>query len=509
MKSPSPTAIVIGAGIGGVSAAARLAKNGYQVTVFEKRSGPGGRCSPLELDGHQFTTGPSLLVMRELYEQTFADLGERLEDHLDLRQIDPSYHIRFKDGTRLALTSDLDEMKAQLEAIEPGSFDSLLRYMAEGSQHYKLAMPRLVQRNFRSLFEFASLNNLLLIPKLNVLKKHYDHVGKYFKDPRLKAAFTFQDMYMGMSPKQASALFSMIQYSEFADGVWFPTGGMHRVIEALVSIGGNLGVRFIFDAPVARIDVDNHQVTSITLEQGDQFKADVIVANADLPYVHRALLPKNGATDEFERMQHGFSAIVFYWGLDDRFPTLEPHNLFLPQDFPGCLDSIFNGDFSTRDLPFYVHVPSRVDSDLAPIGGDSLMVAVPVGLINRTAIQNWGEIRARARSHVLKRLHESESVDLEKHIRVETCHSPPYWQDQFNLTRGSTHGLSHTLTQLAYLRPPNRHPQYRNLYFAGASTHPGTGLPTVLVSAKLSIERVLEDAPAGQRSSLFAPASIS
>jgi phytoene desaturase len=511
MVANNPTALVVGAGIGGIAAAARLARHGYQVTAVEKRGGPGGRCSRLEVDGHQFTTGPSLLVMREVYEQTFADLGERLEDHLDLRRIDPSYHIQFGDNSTLALTSDLDVMRTQLETKEAGSFDGYLRYLAEGSEHYRLAMPHLVQRNFRNLFEFANPANLLMVPRLKVLKKHYRHVGKYFKDPRLKAAFTFQDMYMGMSPNSASALFSMLQYSEFADGVWFPMGGMHRVIEALTNIAENLGVQFRYNAPVERIKVNGRQATSVVLESGDRLFADVVVANADLPYVYRALLPHNGSPDKFERKNYGFSAVVFYWGVDRHLPNLKPHNLFLTDDFPECLDTIFDDPKNPLpcDPPFYLHAPSRVDPSLAPKGGESLMAAVPVGLIDITAKQDWADIRARARAYVLQRLWKFEGIDLEKHIRAEVCHSPPCWQHEFNLIKGSTHGLSHALSQLAYLRPPNRHPRYRNLYFTGASTHPGTGLPTVQVSARLVVERILEDAPSRECLSIFSSASIS
>jgi phytoene desaturase len=447
--------------------------------------------------------------MRELYEQAFADLGERLEDHLELCRIDPTYHIYFGDGSKLALSGDLEMMRTQLEAIEPGSFDAYLRYLGEGSEHYRLALPKVVKRNFRNLMEFANPSNLLLVPKIKVLKKHYSHIGSYFRDPRLKAAFTFQDMYMGLSPTEASAMFSMLQYSELVDGVWFPLGGMHRVIETLVQIAQTSGVRFEYGTPVSRINVSGNRVTGVTVEGGDQVHSNVVVANADLPYVYRKLLPDRRAADRLERKKFGFSAIVFYWGLDRQYPILEPHNLFLTPDFPGCLDSIFKDFDLPKNPPLYVHVPSRVDPSLAPEGCDSIMAAVPVGNIDHGAGQDWTAISRLARDHVLQRLAKIGASEFEKHIQAELCHGPTDWERQINLVNGSTHGLSHTLTQLAYLRPSNRHAHYKNLYFTGASTHPGTGMPSVLVSARLAVERVLEDAQVTQRSSSALPAIAS
>lgn len=224
MASMSSVAVV-GAGLSGIAAAARLAREGYDVTVVEKNGGPGGRCGRLEADGHRFDTGATLFLMPELYAKAFRDLGERMEDHIELLRVDPTYHIHFGDGTDLDLTSDFDAVRSQLEAIEPGSFAGLLRYLDEGRRHYELTLPNLVNRDFRSMREFLRPSNLLLFLRLNVLTRHYENVGNYFSDSRLKIAFTFQNLYVGLSPYEAPAVFSLIQYSEFADGVWFPKGG--------------------------------------------------------------------------------------------------------------------------------------------------------------------------------------------------------------------------------------------------------------------------------------------
>lgn len=239
-----PTAIVIGAGIGGIAAAARLAKNGYDVTVLEKESTPGGRCNQIVRDGHRFDIGPTLFLMPEVWEETFAALGERMSDHLDLRRIDPTYKVHFEDGLQLALTSNLGEMQTQLEKVEPTAFTGFLNYIAEGIRHYKLSLEKFVGRNFYNIFEYFSLKNLPLIVQLKALQKHYANTGRFFRDERLKAAFTFQNMYLGLSPYDAPATYSLLQYTELAEGVWYPMGGMYAAIQALVKVAEKLGVTF-------------------------------------------------------------------------------------------------------------------------------------------------------------------------------------------------------------------------------------------------------------------------
>src|ERR1041385_464378 len=257
-----PTAIVIGAGIGGIATAARLAKNGYDVTVLEKESTPGGRCNQILREGHRFDIGPTLFLMPEIWEETFAALGERMSDHLELQRIDPTYKVHFDDGLQLELTSNMGEMQTQLEKVEPSAFTGFLNYIAEGSKHYKMSVEKFVGRNFYNVFEYFSLGNLHLLFTLKALMKHYDNVGKYFKDERLKATFTFQNMYLGLSPYDAPATYSLLQYTELAEGVWYPMGGMYAGIQALVKIAEKLGVKFMYDAPVKRIEEESRKIKS-------------------------------------------------------------------------------------------------------------------------------------------------------------------------------------------------------------------------------------------------------
>jgi phytoene desaturase len=492
--------LIVGAGIGGIATAARLARHGFDVTVVEKNEKSGGRVGQMKLDGYSFDTGATLLLMPEVYAETFTALGEHLPDHLELRRIDPTYHLYFPDDSRLLMTSDMHEMQVQMEALQPGSFESMLRYLAAGSRLYDLSLDDLVGRNFRSLSEFLSPRMLLLFSHLKALTRHTDYAGRFFKDPRLLMAFTFQDMYMGLSPYDSPATYSLMQSTELVGGVWYPIGGMYRVAEALTTIAEKLGVQFLFDAHVERILVEGARATGVKLEDGRVFKADTVVANADLGYVYRHLLPDRVTSTRLDRREYGCSTIMFYWGLDRQYPQLGPHNLFLNGDYRQSFEVIFKQKGMPDEPNFYIHAPVRIDPSMAPAGHDTWYVAVPVGHIDdiedelKGGInQDWHALQHRARSYILHRLSQLGFPEVESHIREELSIVPHWWQNRYNLTRGSTHGLSHKLTQMAYLRPNNRHSRYHNLYFVGASTHPGTGIPTVLISARLAAQRVMEE----------------
>jgi len=382
----------------------------------------------------------------------------------------------------------------QMEAIEPGSFERLLHYLAEGRHHYELSLPNVISRDFHSLTEFINPRMLSIFLRLKSLTRHTSYAHRFFKTSRLQMAFTFQDMYMGLSPYESPATYSLMQYTELCDGLYYPLGGMYRITETLTNIAEKLGVRFLYNAPVERILVDGRRATGVELTDGQKLSSDILVANADLGYVYRQLLPDDGEAGRIDRKEYGCSTVMFYWGLDNQYPQLGPHNLFFSGDYRKGFEEIFK-DTTMPDQPnFYIHAPARMDPSAAPAGHDTLYAAVPVGHISKRKPQDWPGIQARARAFMIERLAQLGMADIESHIKVELRFAPHDWQSRYNLTRGSAHGLSHKLTQMGYFRPHNQHMRYRNLYFVGASTHPGTGVPTVLVSARLTSRRILEEA---------------
>ncbi len=485
--------IVIGAGIGGIVAATHLAQRGLRVLVLEKNAHAGGRCDRISREGHHFDTGPTLLVMPLLYESEFSALGVSMRDMLDLQRVDPTYHLVFDDGSQLALTSDMKSMQEQLESFERESFRGLLRYMDEGHRHYHLGIQKLVNRDFRTVSEFFTVSNIPLLFQLKPFVNHYRNMSAYFDDPRLKAAFTFQDVYMGLSPFEAPATFSMMPYTELAHGVWYPRGGMLRIVNALMEIALRAGVEFEFDASVERIDINGTRARGVILTDGRRPKADAVLANADLPYVYNDLLPQDGQAKRLSRKRFSCSVISFFWGVDKQYATLGPHTLFLASDYRENFASIIRDLDLPANPSLYVHAPARLDSSMAPAGEDTLTAIVPVGHMSENGEQDWGELRDKAREQVFRRLAILGITDLESHIKFETTFTPLSWRKRYNLMKGSTHGLCHNLTQLGYFRPRNRHSHYHNLYFAGASTHPGTGIPTAMVSGRLAAQRIADD----------------
>jgi phytoene desaturase len=486
--------VVVGAGIGGLSAATHLARAGMSVTIVEKDAAAGGRCGRLVRNGHRFDTGPTLFVMPRLYESEFMALGASLRERLELRRVDPTYRLEFDDGARLSLTSDMEAMRQQLEAVEPGSFEGLQRYLSAGAQHYSIVAEKMVAHDFRRATDYLRVGGLALLLLDNPLANHYRRMGRYFATPRLKNAFTFQDLYVGLSPFEAPAILSLMSYTELAHGVWYPRGGMYSVVEALVDLARDAGVEFRFLANVARIDTTPRRVRGVILDDGSRLPADAVVANADLPYVYEHLLPHDPATEKLLRMRFSCSTISFFWALDRTYEALPPHTLFLPDDYRQTFDSIVRDHDLPANPSVYLHAPGRLDAGVAPAGRDSLTAIVPVGHLRSDPEQDWAALRDRAREHVFERLGRLGLGDLREHITFEESYTPLSWSRRHNLAKGATHGLAHTLSQLGRLRPSHRHRHYSNLYFAGASTHPGTGVPTAMSSGRLAARRLLADA---------------
>jgi phytoene desaturase len=314
----------------------------------------------------------------------------------------------------------------------------------------------------------------------------------YFKEPRLKAAFTFQDVYMGLSPFEAPATFSMMPYTEIAHGVWFPRGGMYRVVEALMEIACAAGVEFVFDAEVDRTEVVGTCAQGVILTDGRHLNADV-VANADLPYVYQCLLPEQDLASRLAHKRFSCSVISFFWGVDKTYPALAPHTLFLADNYQENFERISRQCDLPENPCLYLHAPARLDPSFAPQGEDTLTAIVPVGHMGEQGEQDWSNIRDRARQAVFDRLAILGITDLQVHLKFEVNYPPLSWHRRYNLMKGSTHGLAHTLMQLGYFRPHNQHPRYHNLYFVGASTHTRTGVPTALISARLAANRVVDE----------------
>jgi len=487
-------AVIIGAGIGGIATAVFLARSGFQVKVYEKNAFPGGRCSGTTRDGHRFDMGATIYLMPSVYRSVFESMGLKIEDCFQSLPLEILYKVYFEDGTEIPFSTDGDIMRSGLEKTEPGSYKKARQYASTGYRFFNLAMEKLIGRNFYGLFDFVTLNNMLLLIKLKTYLRHAVYIRKFFRHPHLRKAFTFQNIYVGQNPYTAPALYAMIPAAEMTEGSLVPAGGMFKITETLISAAEKLGVQFFCGKPVRRINVNENRATGIMLEDGEEITADVVIANADLPYIYRELLPDKRISKRIDRMKFSSSAVVMHWGLDKTYPQLGHHSVFLSDNYRVNLRRIFR-EHSLSDNPsFYIHAPSRTDPTAAPEGGDTLSVVIPSGHANVKKPQNWDERKQKARQSVISRLKKLGLDDIEDHIKFEFSYLPGDWENVFNLSRGATFGsLGHNIFQMGYFRPHNRHRRYKNLYFTGGSTHPGNGIPLVLMSAKLTTERILKE----------------
>jgi phytoene desaturase (3,4-didehydrolycopene-forming) len=471
-------------------------------------------------EGYRFDQGPSLLLLPKLFKETFHDLDTSLEaEGVQLLKCDPNYNLWFGDGESFELSSDTSVMKREIEKWEgKEGFERYLEWLEEAHRHYEISVREVLHKNFTSIFNLCRPSFLAHLFALHPFESIYSRASKYFWTERLRRVFTFGSMYMGMSPFDAPGTYSLLQYTELAEGIWYPVGGFHAVVAALVRIGERLGVQFRLNTPVSFILTthDGTNTTGVQLSNGEQLTADLVVINADLVYAYNSLFPTSPSSfypKSLQKRAGSCSSISFYWALSQTVPELKTHNIFLADEYRESFDSIFDRQSIPREPSFYVNVPSRIDPTAAPKGKDSVVVLVPVGhLLNSSTSQNtdgdpnvnsgaginpeqdWDSIVDSARKTILSTIEtRTGCAPLSKLIVHEELNTPTSWESTFNLDKGSILGLSHSFSNVLAFRPKTKHPQIKGVYFVGASTHPGTGVPIVLAGAKITAEQILRE----------------
>lgn len=500
MSSPSPLssprparrAIVVGAGIGGLAAAVRLAHAGYRVTVLEKHGVPGGRGGIWQSEGFSFDTGPSLVMMAEIWRKLFADVGRRFDDYVTLVQCDPNYRLTFEDGSSLVMTTKLNELLERFEEIEPGVTPRALEFLAHTGQLYTRGI-KFISRNMHRLSTMLNISSMG--PKYGpaAIGDLQRLVRRYFKDRRLQQAVTFQSLYLGLSPYSSLAVYGLLAYTEIAGGIWYPMGGMHALARALEKLGREFGVEYRYNTPVARFNTDASRVQSVVLEDGTVEAADLVVCNADLPYAHQKLLGK--PHPRTERFEYSCSVVLLYLGVNRQYPNIYHHNLAVTEDLETSCRLLFKERRMPKETPLYFVATTRTDSSQAPPGCESLYVLALAPSQDPANPIDWSVEGPKVASHTIDRLERLGLTDLRQHIVTQKIVTPDDFTARFGNLRGEAFGLAHNLRQIGYFRPHNRHDKYTNLYFVGQSTHPGCGLPIVLMSADLATQRIRDEQP--------------
>lgn len=489
------TVAVVGAGPGGLTAAMILAGRGYRVTVFERENAVGGRNRTLRLGDYVFDIGPTFLMMGFLLQEVFALSGRRLEDYLQLVELDPLYRLTYDDVTLLA-TRDHEAMKARVEQAFPGNGPGLDQFMRRERLKYDGMYPCL-KVPYDTLSSMISFRLLRALPHMSIGEKLFGHLGRFFSDDRCRLSFTFQAKYLGMSPWDCPAAFAILPYIERAYGIHHVMGGLSRISEAMARVIEEHGGQIRTSAPVARISTDSQRrARGVVLENGERVDTDAVVINADFGYAMAQLFEpgflRTYTPTKLATMRYSCSTFMLYLGLDTIYDETHHHIIFA-HDYRRNMEDIAAGRPLSDDMSIYIRNASGNDTALAPAGHSALYVLVPIA--NMRSDAPWTTERTAAmRNTVLNHLEQRTSMhDLRSHIVAEHVITPQNWRDDFNLYDGSTFNLSHNLAQLLYFRPHNRFQECANCYLVGGGTHPGSGLPTIYESGRIAADLVSED----------------
>lgn len=483
MKAP---VAIVGAGLGGLSAAIHLRLAGHPVTIFEAGERVGGRANIIEQDGFRFDTGPSLLNYPWVFEELFRAAGKDFHQYVELLPVDPSVEFRWADGQHFQLSSDVKALLAECERLEPGSAPGLTAFFEDAAAKYRLSFDKLVTRNEDNPLRWISNLSLREMWRTGIWRSLDGELSRFFKSRYIREAFGSYGMYLGGSPFDLPGVFSILPYGELAYGLWLPKGGIYALVQGIERLVRELGVEILTGTRVKRICSAAGRVTGVEPEGGEVRGFSLVVSNVDVPTTQRELL--ENAEPSAPKMTPG--VLTFYWGVRGHVDNIGHHTIFLPDDFKAAFDDL-NGTGLNRKsripagLPFYISIASDTDAELAPPGDSTVFVLVPTPVLSQMPGLDWDAAVKDVRARVLQQLGLDES-----RIVVEHVWTPQEWQQRFGLFDGSAFGAAHTLFQVGPFRHRNYSRQTRGLYYTGAGTTPGTGMPMVILSGKMTAERI-------------------
>jgi phytoene desaturase len=477
---------VIGAGLGGLSAAIHLSLRGFDVSVYEQNEIVGGKAGEVVIDGFRFDTGPSLLTMPFVAEELFRSAGADLSKVLTLQRIDPLCRYFFPDGSVFDAHADERSMIYAISHFAPGDVDGYRRFLRYSKAIYDLTSEIFIFNSLldvRSLLRWSSFKTLAQIPRIDAFRTVHESVSSFFGDPRLVQLFDRYATYNGSNPYQAPATLNVIPYVEYGLGGYYIRGGMHRLCEALKDLAVSLGVSFHFRSAVKEIAVDRGRVKGLVLSDNSQALCDAVVSNADAVYTLSHLL-KGGLKRKPESYEPSSSGLVFLWGVDAVHHHLQHHNIFFSSEYRKEFDELFVLKSAPSDPTVYVSITSKTDPDHAPEGKENWFVLVNMPSLSEASASDDVDLM---RERVLRKLRDS-GVSLEGKILFERTISPRVFEKRFNAFRGSIYGISSNSRGAAFLRPPNQVRNPKGLFLCGGAAHPGGGMPLVLISGRLAAE---------------------
>ncbi|MGE3799919.1 MAG: phytoene desaturase [Candidatus Kapaibacterium sp.] len=485
--------IVIGSGFGGLAAALRLQTNGHNVTLLEKRDKPGGRAYVYQEAGFTFDGGPTVITAPWLIEELFTNAGRDPKEYVEMMPVDPFYQICFEDGSTFRYNDDRESMIREISKFNPDDVEGYLKFLRKAEDVFKTGFD-LIDVPFTTLGSMLKVLPDLI--RLRADRSVYDVVKGFIKDERLRRVFSFHPLLVGGNPFQTTSIYALILYLEREWGVWFARGGTGAVVEGMLRLFKELGGELHLNAEVDEILVDegSGRTTGVQLKNGNRVSADAVVCNGDVSFTYRYLLPerfrRKYTNNRIDRMKYSMSLYVLYFGTDRKYEEIEHHTIILGKGYQVLLNDIFNKHHLSDDFSLYLHRPTKTDPTLAPDGCDAFYVLSPVPHLDSG--DDWTQVAPRYRDMIVQYLEKNYMPDLSKHIVVEHHIDPLHFRDTLNSYKGSAFSVAPILTQSAWFRPHNRSEEIENLYFVGAGTHPGAGMPGVISSAKIVADMIGE-----------------
>jgi phytoene desaturase len=488
-----PHAIVVGSGFGGLSAAIRLAAGGYRVTVVEARHQAGGRAGQIVDQGFVFDTGPTLITVPDLLEDLWAKTGRSVHDYLDIQLLEPYYRIQFKDGQAFEYSGDPDIFDQQIARFNPDDVDGYHRFLEATKNVYQRAFVDLGRASFHKFSTFLRVVPELI--RIGGLRSVYSFASMYIKDPYLRTVLAFHPLFIGGNPFRASAIYSIVPYLEKTGGVHFAMGGMYAVVQAMVQLIEDLGGTILYNTPVKRFVSSEGRIVGIDTGDGRVRTADVVVANSDAATSLLELIPKEQQStlwsQYWKQARYSMSCFLLYIGLNRQYPELRHHTIVMPRDFKAVVTDIFDKKRIPTDIPMYVHTPTRTDPSMAPPGCESMYILVPVP--NLSSGIDWSITGDDLRERVIEALEDEIGLEgFRDSIVVEHRFTPVDFRDELGSYQGAAFSIEPTLIQSAYFRPHNQLNEIDGLYLVGAGTHPGAGVPGVMLSAEITANLIFE-----------------
>jgi phytoene desaturase len=495
-KAHGERLVVIGAGIGGMAAAALLARDGFAVTVVERNDQTGGRARIWQKDGYTFDMGPSWYLMPEVFERFFAGFGKKTADYYALKQLDPSYRVFFGPGERHDVPPDRAGVEALFDRLEPGGGAKLSRYLSEAAYKYQVAVGEFLYRDYRTIFDFLNWRMMTEGLKLNVLGKLDAAVRKQFGDRRTRQILEYAMVFLGTSPNDAPAMYALMSHVDLTQGVFYPVGGLAAVAQGLCRLAEEQGVKFLLGTEVTRIATEHGRAVRVEARgakgEAVSLSCDAVLANADYAHVETELLAKADCSypqKYWEQRVVAPSMFLLYLGLKRPLEKLAHHNLYFQPDWNRHFDTIFKQPAWPEEPCFYVSCITKTDPQMAPPGRENVFVLVPVA----AGLNDGDATREAYADKVIRHVEKITGEEIAPHVETKRIFSHRDFIGETHAWKGTALGISHTLMQTAVFRPAMRSRKVKNLYFAGQYTHPGIGVPMVMIAADVVAANVRKE----------------